>query len=114
MTLVQYQDTQGRSIVPYNANYERDIALGFIGKVVAFPVTAVTIIIGQGFRDIIITATDIGVQTRIGKIRAIYQNYSIEIQNLVYDNSPPHLKEMYEQELILNMKLDLENTRNNR
>ena len=106
MTMVHYQNPQGQAIVPYNANYERDIALGFIGKTLAFPVTAVTIIIGQGIRDIIITAHGIGIKTKIDMLRNVYQNYSIEIQNLVYDNSPQALKEMYEQELIRNMKSD--------
>ena len=47
---VRYENESGRAIIP--SNVERDIALGFIGSALFFPVTGLVIVIGRGIRDI--------------------------------------------------------------
>jgi hypothetical protein len=113
MTLIRYENPQGGTIFPYNVDYERDIVLGFIGRTLAFPVTAVTVIIGSAYRDIVITGYNMAYQTKILKLRNVYQLYGAEIERLIYDNySDPYLKEMHRNELIQAMKDAYDQIRN--
>lgn len=110
---VHYEDEKGRAIVPSQA--ERDIALSFIGSALFSPVTAVTIIVGRGFRDIRIAYEDfldstktqvhnIRVQGRKERMRYVYQTFGGEIENLVSSNYPEEVKYHAKEELLAKMK----------
>jgi hypothetical protein len=50
---VYYEDKSGKMVVP--GDFEREIVLDFVGRALATPVTAVTIVVMGAYRDIRVT-----------------------------------------------------------
>jgi hypothetical protein len=110
---VRYENESGRAIIP--SNVERDIALGFIGSALFFPVTGLVIVIGRGMRDIRIAyeecVQDIQTELHIRRVdgknermRYVYQRFGGEIDLLVNSNYPEEVKQHGKQELLDAMK----------
>ncbi len=98
---VHYENENGRAIVP--SQVERDIALSFIGSVLFIPVTAITIIVGRGCRDMRIAyegfledgnieVHKIRVQGTAERMRRAYQTFGREIDELENSNYPEEVK----------------------
>jgi hypothetical protein len=109
MVLIRYEDESGREIVP--GNLEKDIALSFIGSALFSPVTAVTIVVGAGFRDIRKGIEGINNQMhyvhtdgKVERMRYVYQKFGAEIDRVVNSNYPEEVKSYAKEELLLKMK----------
>ncbi|MBW4495075.1 MAG: hypothetical protein KME26_18710 [Oscillatoria princeps RMCB-10] len=109
MVIIRYEDESGREIVP--RNLEKDIALSYIGSALFSPVTAVTIVVGSGVRDIRTVIEEVKTQMHhihsdgyLKRMRYVYQTFGAEIDKLVNSNYPEEVKSSAKEELLLKMK----------
>ncbi|MCT7984433.1 hypothetical protein NG796_14120 [Laspinema sp. A4] len=116
---VYYENERGEIVIP--SDIERKIVLGFVGRALATPVTAVTIVIGEAWRDIRLTyervVQDIDVEVSRTKIEAenrkmkdIFEIFGREIAGLecLPPSYPESVKKMYRNELIKKMEKRLQ------
>lgn len=125
---VYYEDKSGKMVVP--SDVEREIVLDFLGRALATPVTAVTIVAMGAYRDIRVTyekargfvkneinaireAVDaqneaIRNEGEVARMNNVYHSFGSEIQRLVNDNSPEEVKQIYKRNLIRRMEEKLE------
>lgn len=125
---VYYEDQSGKMVVP--SDVEREIVLDFVGRALATPVTAVTIVAMGAYRDIRVTyekargfveneinaireAVDaqneaIRNEGEVTRMNNVYHSFGSEIQRLVKDNSPEEVKQIYKRNLIRRMNEKLE------
>lgn len=105
---VYYENDRGDMIIPKSV--EREIVLNFVGRALATPVTAVTIIIGGALHDIRVTyenvVGDLDVEvnrikgeTEVRKMNDVFHTFRREIQNVSDSTYPEKIKTMYIAEL---------------
>jgi hypothetical protein len=125
---VYYEDKSGKMVVL--SDDERELVLHFLGRALATPVTAVTIVAMGAYRDILVTyekargfvnneinaireAVDaqneaIRNEGEVTRMNNVYHSFGSEIQRLVNDNSPEEVKKIYKRNLIRRMEEKLE------
>jgi hypothetical protein len=110
---VNYEDARGKTIIP--GSVEREIVLGFVGRALATPVTAVTLVVGGAWYDIRVTYEkvigDIDVEvnrikseTEVRKMSDVFYTFGSEIKSISNSNYPEEIKRMYANELKKKMK----------
>ncbi|MFB2974425.1 hypothetical protein ACE1CD_36325 [Aerosakkonema sp. BLCC-F183] len=99
---VYFKDQNGIIVVP--SEVERDIVLGFIGRALATPVTAIVIVLGSGFREIRLTYQllaeaihtelyEIQVQGEVERMNAVMRAFGPKIDEIMNSNYPQEVKQ---------------------
>lgn len=117
---VHYENDRGNMIIPNSV--EREIVLGFVGRALATPVTAVTLVVGGAWYDIHVTYErvlgDINVEvnrikaeTEVRKMKDIFDIFGSEINKISNSNYPEEIKIMYAKELKKKMQVRFDSIR---